>query len=173
MKTHYIPIFFTVAVAVFIMISPACGNKNNKETKTADTSGTREPGKEVTAPNNGKGIGEIKHVDLTNPLDQQMVSRGKGIYDMKCSACHKLTDERVVGPGWAGVTAKRAPEWIMNFITNTDVMLDKDPEAQKLLEQCLTRMPNQGLSLGDARDVFEFMRKNDEKSAQLTSTSKE
>ena len=86
---------------------------------------------------------------------------GKAIYEMKCSACHKLTDQRVVGPGWAGVTNKRRPEWIMNMITNVDVMLEKDPEAQKLLEECLTRMPNQGVSIGDARAILEFMRQND------------
>jgi len=48
------------------------------------------------------------------------------------------------------------------MITNTDVMLAEDPTAQKLLEECLTRMPNQGLSVGDARDVLEFLRQNDE-----------
>ena len=80
---------------------------------------------------------------------------------MKCSACHRTDDQRVVGPGWKDVTKRRTPEWIMNMVTNVDVMLDKDPEAQKLLELCLTRMPNQNVSVGDARDVLEFMRQND------------
>lgn len=109
----------------------------------------------------GKGIGEIKEVALNNPLDQAMVARGKGIYEMKCSACHKLTDQRVVGPGWKGITSKRKPEWIMNMITNVDVMLDEDPTAQAMLEECLVRMPNQNLSIGDARDVLEFIYHND------------
>ena len=109
----------------------------------------------------GKGIGEVKNVPLTTPLDQDRVKRGKAIYDMKCSACHKLNDQRVVGPGWAGITEKRKPEWIMNMITNVDVMLDQDAEARKLLELCLVRMPNQNVSIGDARDILEFMREND------------
>ena len=109
----------------------------------------------------GKGIGEVKNVPLETPLDQDRVKRGKAIYDMKCSACHKLTDQRVVGPGWAGVTKNRKPEWIMNMITNVDVMLEQDPEARKLLELCLVRMPNQNVSIGDARDILEFMRQND------------
>ena len=109
----------------------------------------------------GKGIGEVKSVELGTPLDQSRVGRGKSIYDMKCSACHKLTEERVVGPGWLGISKTRKPEWIMNMITNVEVMLEKDEEAQKLLELCLTRMPNQNVSMGDARDVLEFMRKND------------
>jgi mono/diheme cytochrome c family protein len=108
-----------------------------------------------------KGLGQIKSVTLNTPLEQERIGRGKAIYDMKCSACHKLTDQRVVGPGWKDVTKKRKPEWIMNMITNVDMMLDEDPEAQKLLELCLMRMPNQNVSLGDARDILEFMREND------------
>jgi len=111
--------------------------------------------------NDGKGIGEVQNVTLASPLDQERVKRGKAIYEMKCQACHKLNDQRVVGPGWANVTKNRKPEWIMNMITNVDVMLEEDPEARKLLELCLMRMPNQNVSIGDARDILEFMRQND------------
>ena len=80
---------------------------------------------------------------------------------MKCTSCHKTTDERLVGPGWKGVTTRRTPEWIMNFITNPDPMIDKDPEVQAQLELCLVRMPNQSLSDAEARNILEFMRKLD------------
>jgi cytochrome c551/c552 len=90
-----------------------------------------------------------------------MADSGNKVYDVKCGSCHKLTEERLVGPGWKGVTTRRAPEWIMNFATNVDEMLAKDPEAQAQLEICLVRMPNQNLTDDDARHVLEFMRKND------------
>jgi len=109
----------------------------------------------------GKGIGAVENVEITDTIDMQMVEMGRSIYEMKCAACHKLTDQRVVGPGWAGITNKRKPEWIMNMITNVEVMLAEDPEAQALLEECLTRMPNQNISIGDARAILEFMRHND------------
>lgn len=106
---------------------------------------------------------EIKpgDVTLTTPLNQEWIAAGKNIYDLKCQSCHKLTDERVVGPGWAGVTKRREPHWIMNMITNVDMMLETDPEAQKLLEQCLVRMPNQNLTKDESRKILEFMRYND------------
>ena len=104
---------------------------------------------------------KAEDVQITNPLNASWVTEGKGIYELKCQACHKLTNEKLVGPGWLGLTKKRKPEWIMNMITNVDVMLEKDPEAQKLLELCLMRMPNQNVSIGDARDILEFMRQND------------
>lgn len=100
-------------------------------------------------------------IQLSNPLDQNMVTTGQKIYDSKCLSCHKLTDEKLVGPGWKGVTRNRKPEWIMNMITNVDMMLESDPEAQKLLEQCLVRMPNQNVTIDDARALLEFMRQND------------
>jgi cytochrome c len=120
---------------------------------------TAEP---LQTDHDGKGIGQVKEVTLNTPLEEERIGRGKAIYEMKCSACHRLTDQRVVGPGWKGVTTRRKPEWIMNMITDVDIMLDQDAEAQKLLELCLTRMPNQNVSVGDARDVLEFMRRNDE-----------
>jgi len=106
---------------------------------------------------------EVKEGEIvfSTPLNAEWVTGGKNIYDLKCLACHKLTDEKLVGPGWAGVTKKRTPTWIINMITNVDMMLEKDAEAQKLLEQCLVRMPNQNVSKEEARQVIEFMRKND------------
>lgn len=71
---------------------------------------------------------------------------------MKCQSCHTLTDKRVV-PGWKGIIAKRSPEWIMNM--HTDAMLSVDTAAQKMLEECLVRMPNQNLSVQEAREVLE------------------
>jgi mono/diheme cytochrome c family protein len=110
-----------------------------------------------------KGIGKFTDVHLTHPLDDSMVARGNSIYTSKCFACHKLTSEKLVGPGWKGVTDRRTPEWIMNFITNTNMMLDSDLVAQQLLVVCTSRMPSQNLSDDQARAVLEFMRKNDGK----------
>lgn len=104
---------------------------------------------------------EIKTVEITHPLNQQWVAAGKGIYEMKCLPCHKLTNDRLVGPGWTGVTKRRQPLWILNMVTNVDMMLAKDEEAQKLLELCLVRMPNMNVTPGEARSILEFMRHND------------
>ena len=95
---------------------------------------------------------ELKESDITlsTPLDNSMVTAGKGTYELKCQSCHRLTEEKLVGPGWKDVTKRREPVWIMNMITNVDMMLEKDPEAQKLLELCMVRMPNQNLTKDEA-----------------------
>ncbi|WP_276370124.1 c-type cytochrome [Chryseolinea sp. H1M3-3] len=149
-----------ISLVILGLILVSCGPE---KPKTEGESQEHPSGKDAVIENvdEGKGVGQVKEVTLNTPLEQERIPRGKAIYEMKCQACHRLDDQRVVGPGWKDVTKKRKPEWIMNMITNVDVMLDKDAEAQKLLELCLTRMPNQNVSLGDARDVLEFMRQND------------
>jgi cytochrome c5 len=104
---------------------------------------------------------EIKNVELKTPLDPAWVVGGKAQYDTKCMPCHKLDGTKLVGPGWKDVTKRRQPIWIMNMICNTDYMLSQDAEAQKQLELCLVRMPNQNVAVDDARKILEFMRSND------------
>jgi mono/diheme cytochrome c family protein len=146
------------SLILILTILASCGKE--KPAATEDPTAYAEPEAEKKV-DDGRGLGEVKEVTLKTPLEQDRIGRGLAIYEMKCQACHKLNDQRVVGPGWKDVTKRRKPEWIMNMITNVDVMLDKDPEAQKLLELCLMRMPNQNVSIGDARDILEFMRQND------------
>lgn len=140
----------------------ACGGGEEKKTDAAASSpATQEAAPAPADADAKKGIGKFTKVDVSPTLDAAMAEKGQTVYDVKCMSCHKLTDERLVGPGWKGVTQRRTPEWIMNFATNVDEMLAKDPEAQAQLEICLVRMPNQNLTDEDARNVFEFMRKND------------
>ena len=148
----------TIAILIF-----ACGGETKKEeTKEEGSSSLKEMMDDTNKPvADEKGIGKFTNVELSANLDPKMAAIGSGIYDLKCLSCHKLTKERVVGPGWDGVTQRRKPEWIMNFITNVEEMLDKDPESQAMLEICMVRMPNQSLSDDDARSLLEFMRKND------------
>lgn len=142
-------------LAILFLALYSCGSaEDRKESPQTDLSKVAEAQPEVHGT-------EVKEVALTNPLDADMIKEGKGIYDLKCGACHKLTDEKLVGPGWKGVTKRRTPTWIINMVTNVDMMLEKDAEAQKLLELCLVRMPNQNISEKEARSIIEFMRQND------------
>jgi cytochrome c len=144
---------FALTIAALAFFA-SCGGGDS--TTTSEAPAVQE---EVKA--DPRGVGPNMEVTLTDPLDETMMANGKTVYEMKCASCHKLDGNRVVGPGFSGVTNRRKPEWIMNMITNTDVMLEKDPTAQALLEECLTRMPNQNLSTRDAREVLEFLRNND------------
>ena len=126
----------------------------------------REPGDKsgiLVVKDDTKGKGRFMDIILTHPLNQNMAVMGKAIFTAKCIGCHKLTDDKLVGPGWKGITDLRKPEWIMNFETNTDEMLNTDPAASAMLEKYIVRMPNPQLNDDDARKLLEFMRYNDGK----------
>jgi hypothetical protein len=151
-------------ISILAFIALACGNQetppsNNGPISNAPESMVTDNSNPVYDPNRGEG--KFTDIKIDDKLDAKMAEEGSKTTDVKCGSCHKLTEEKLVGPGWKGVTNRRQPAWIMNFITNTDAMLNKDPEAQAQLEICLVRMPNQSLSDEEARNILEFMRKND------------
>ena len=150
-------------IALTALLISSCNNDQQPGKETTQTVVTKTDTVTVSQGINSKGIGRFKDVPLTHPLDATMAEKGKALYDAKCAACHKVTPEKLVGPGWKGVTDRRTPEWIMNFITNTEVMLDKDLAAQAEVVTCLVRMPNQDLTDEQARQILEFMRQNDGK----------
>lgn len=145
------------AACSIIVLLASCGAREEAEdlARQAPTPGEIVAGQPVP---HGP---EIKTVEITNPVKQDWVAAGKVIYEGKCMPCHKLDETRIVGPGWKDVTKRRTLVWIMNMICNTDMMLSTDGEAQKQLELCLVRMPNQNVSVEDARKLVEFMRGND------------
>jgi hypothetical protein len=144
-------------LAACALLAIGCGSKEEAEKAAAEAPSPAELVNSAAVVHGS----EIKSVEISNPLNQEWVAKGKATYEMKCLACHKLDEMRLVGPGWAGVTKKRKPVWIMNMVTNVDMMLETDEEAQKLLELCLVRMPNQNITQPEAREVLEFMRHND------------
>ncbi|MCB0771318.1 MAG: c-type cytochrome [Flavobacteriales bacterium] len=132
----------------------ACGGGEGSPSTPPGATSTESAATETTSDANLITAAEI----TLGEVDPGMVEKGKTTYDVKCQACHSTGPNRVVGPGWKGITERRKPEWIMNMILNIDAMLESDPEAQKGLEECLVRMPNQGLSNEEGRQVLEYMR---------------
>lgn len=156
MKQWVIILFMAVFFA-------ACGGNADSNTTSSETTSSDSKKTENGNPSYDpeRGEGKFTNVEVGEKLDVAMAATGEKVYGVKCGSCHKLTSEKLVGPGWLGVTDRHTAEWIMNFTTNPDVMLDKDPKAQAQLEICLVRMPNQNIADDDARALYEFMRKND------------
>jgi cytochrome c oxidase cbb3-type subunit 3 len=103
-----------------------------------------------------KGVGAITKVDLVE-IDNALVATGKKLFDMKCSACHKV-EKRFVGPAIRGVIQRRSPEWIMNMVLDPDKMIKENPAAKQLLGEYLAPMANQSLTQDEARAILEYFR---------------
>jgi cytochrome c2 len=152
-----------IILSFLVLVIAACGGSGDQQ--SAGTTENDSATESTTSANPDydpeRGEGKFKEVKVDPKLNEEMASKGEKIVDLKCGSCHKMTDEKLVGPGWKGVTTRHKTEWIMKFMTNTDAMIDKDPKAQAMLEICMVRMPNQNLSDEDARSIYEYMRKND------------
>ncbi|ACU08543.1 hypothetical protein FIC_02106 [Flavobacteriaceae bacterium 3519-10] len=156
-----------IALATLTFALFSCGDDKKTDSiptaSTTDAAATEAPAAgaaDAAAYDPKRGLGPHENIDVSK-FDPAMAASGKKIADVKCTSCHKTTEEKLVGPGWKGVTQRQTPEWIMNFISNPDPMIDVDPELQKQLELCLVRMPNQGLADNEAREVLEYMREID------------
>lgn len=111
----------------------------------------------LTAFEKENGIGPVTEKIQLDEIDKALAKKGEGLFETKCSACHKL-DERYVGPAQRDLLDRRSPEYIMNMILNPDEMVKKHPEAKKMLAEFMTPMPNQNLSREEARSILEYFR---------------
>ena len=111
-----------------IMFFISCGGADTKP--ASDTTSAEQP-KATTGttsdydPKRGEGKFDSTNVTI-GPLDAAMAAKGKSVAETKCFSCHKTSDEKLVGPGWKGITERKTPYWIMNFITNPEPMTEKD-----------------------------------------------
>ena len=103
------------------------------------------------------GIGPVKEKVELGPIDPALADKGKGVFETKCSMCHKM-DSTYVGPALREVTTRRTPAFIMNMILNPQEMVEHHPVAKQLLAERMSFMANQNLSLEDARAVLEYLR---------------
>lgn len=117
---------------------------------------------EVDLPYNAKlGVGKYTSVNVKAEIDSVLSKKGDDLYMLKCASCHDLSDKIIVGPGWHEITKRRDLAWLMNLMTNTEEMLEKDPELKRQIDTFKTQMPDFGLTEKEALAILEFMRMND------------
>lgn len=148
------------------ILCSACNTATVKNNKNDNVASEIAPAEKQPEPIDSlydpvKGEGRFNNVKVSQTLNIKMAENGEKVYRARCESCHDLSADKRVGPGLKNLTTRHQPEWFMNFMTNTEVMLDKDPFAREQLKKYKIRMGNQYLSDEDVRDLYEFMRKND------------
>jgi mono/diheme cytochrome c family protein len=142
---------FNLVLIVTIGLLTACGGEKKDESKNTNPDGLSDFQME-------NGIGPIKEKITLNEIDPVLVKAGEETFKVKCAACHKL-DERFVGPAQRYTVDRRTPEYILNMILNPDEMTKKHPTGKELLAEYLAPMTNMNLTLEQAREVLEYLRK--------------
>ena len=146
----------------------ACGGSDNSSENTdgmavsTESSVNADEAVDPNAKSDSKGVGKFTDVEVAATIDKDMAAKGQAIFETKCTPCHKLTEEKLVGPGLKNITNLRTPEWIMNMITNPEEMTKKDPIAKALFEEHLMQMTFQNVSDDETRQIYEYLRLNDQ-----------
>ena len=154
MKRIYIICF------AILLIFYGCGDGEQKEQTSTNDSSRREKIAEkfgLTMFELDNGIGPIKEKIELVAIDSKLAEKGKEIFTLKCTQCHKL-DETYTGPALRGVTERRTPEYIMNMILNPEEMTKRHPEAKKLLGIHANQMTFQNVTQEDVRALLEYLR---------------
>jgi len=154
--------FNLISLTVGLMIITIAFSCGTKTTESPEEEKTPNAVIDTKAPSESKGVGKFTDVKL-GEIDPAKADLGKAIFTTKCLTCHKLTAEKFVGPGMEGITKRRTPEWILNMITNPDMMIKTDPVAKKLYEETLVPMAFQNVSDEDAMNILDYLRQNDQK----------
>jgi cytochrome c5 len=138
---------------VFLVTIQACGGESSDQRTDA---GTQEQG--LSEFELEHGIGPVtERVTLSEELDQEMITKGRNIYEMKCEMCHNM-EGRMVGPALGDVMERRSAEFVMNMILNPGGMAREHPEGKRLLQEYMTVMPFQNVQQDEARAIVEFLR---------------
>lgn len=145
-------IFISLITASLLIFSCA----NNGENGEANRVNEQEEG--LTEFELEHGIGPVtERIEMDDAIDEEMVTKGRNIYEMKCEMCHNM-EGRMVGPELGDVMERRSPEFVMNFILNPSGMVREHPEGQRLLQEYMTAMPYQNVKEDEARAIVEFLR---------------
>lgn len=89
----------------------------------------------------------------------QNADEGKTIYQVKCAGCHTIGGGKLVGPDLMGVTQRRDPQWLAQFILDPEVLFAaRDPSASELLKEYNNlKMPNTGLTEAEVTAVIAYL----------------
>lgn len=80
------------------------------------------------------------------------------LYVRKCASCHTVGKGPRVGPDLKGVHERRARAWVIDLIREPSTMLDRDPDARRLVQEFNgVRMPDLGLTPEQSQGLFELI----------------
>ena len=75
-----------------------------------------------------------------------------------CDRCHKLSQGYADGPDLSGVATRRSCDWVVALLTDTENMIQTDPDLQQLRIEHFLDMPDHKLSVLDARALYAYLR---------------
>lgn len=112
---------------------------------------------------------------LFKPTTVSAQPDGAKIFKQNCSACHTVTDAKLVGPGLKGITTKRKEGWLLKWIKDSPALIKSgDADAKAIFDQFgQMPMPPQSLSDEEIKAVLTYISAGESAPpAQATQTGK-
>jgi cytochrome c5 len=140
---------------IAILAFTACGGGGESSESSEATTSQGNTG--LTSFEMEHGIGPVTEVVELGELDSSLAAEGKAIFNAKCTACHKPA-ERYIGPAVGEILDRRSATYVMNMIMNPDEMTRKHPEGKKMMQEYMSPMPYQNVTIDEARAIVEYFR---------------
>jgi cytochrome c2 len=142
--------------SLYYAFSSLFGNvKKAMEQYSADSAHAVAAGQQATLVASGKAS-----VSSLAPY----LNKGENLFYKNCAVCHSLGNNKITGPGLAGVMS-RAPgeEWLKKFIKNSDAMIKSgDPYAVKISQYDASAMTLfTSMSDEDINEIVSFIKHNE------------
>ncbi len=97
---------------------------------------------------------------IFNMRQSHAQSVGEKLFNQSCLVCHSLGTERKVGPGLEGINQKRTEEWLINWIKNSQKMIEEgDEQAIAIYEEYnkVAMMPFDFMSDEEIRSILTYI----------------
>jgi cytochrome c2 len=103
------------------------------------------------------GVAQAQGTGMT--VNPALAQRGKSVFSSKgCTGCHTVGKGKAAGPDLLGVTERRTPEWLKQWLHAPESMFDSDSTAKALLDAAKgTKMPNMHLNDADIDALMNYL----------------
>ncbi|MCW5830557.1 MAG: cytochrome c [Deltaproteobacteria bacterium] len=92
------------------------------------------------------------------PTDPESLRRGERLFKRHaCNGCHGFGEYFGKCPDLKGVTSRRTPGWLREWLRDPEQMRQADSDARQLSEQYEAVMPFLGLSENDISDLMGYL----------------
>jgi mono/diheme cytochrome c family protein len=92
-------------------------------------------------------------------IDPERPKAGFALFQKHCRMCHNL-DKTLMGPPLRGITDRRTPSWLFNFISDGDGLRKRGDTIAKRLYNTYNQMghPSQNLSPKEVKHLIVYLK---------------
>ena len=96
---RYTLILLSLALSSILIQGCSSEEKKAESGSEAESGNLMKDAEEME--DDGLGFGPVKSMTIPSEIDEQLAAEGLKHFEAKCTACHKFSNDKYVGPGLA------------------------------------------------------------------------